>query len=247
MNEFFSDLLTLQFAYVVGIIFLGGLLHGYTGWGGGLVMMPLLTLFYSPAEALFLAAFGALLLVAKMTPAAVRTANWPEMRPLYLVFLVATPLGGLLLLVLDPNLVRKIIGGIIIAASLLIMSGWQYRGKRGVTAATLFGGASGLVNGFAGVGGPIFVIYILAHPDETRVQRANIVLAAGLQILLIAITLTATGAVSWDIFLLGTILAPLQIVSGMIGVRIFALAPQEMYKKFTLIAIVILGASVVIF
>ncbi|MBT3914946.1 MAG: TSUP family transporter, partial [Rhodospirillaceae bacterium] len=154
---------------------------------------------------------------------------------------------GLLLLVLDPNLVRKIIGGIIIAASLLIMSGWQYRGKRGVTAATLFGGASGLVNGFAGVGGPIFVIYILAHPDETRVQRANIVLAAGLQILLIAITLTATGAVSWDIFLLGTILAPLQILSGMIGVRIFALAPQEMYKKFTLIAIVILGASVVIF
>ncbi|MDP7602070.1 MAG: hypothetical protein QF605_11825, partial [Rhodospirillales bacterium] len=69
----------------------------------------------------------------------------------------------------------------------------------------------------------------------------------GLQILLIVVTLAATGAVSWDVFLLGLILAPAQFLSGLIGVRIFALAPQEMYKKFTLIAIVILGASVVIF
>ena len=113
--------------------------------------------------------------------------------------------------------------------------------------AALFGSVSGLINGFAGVGGPVFVIYILAHPDEIRVQRANIVLAAGLQILLIVITLGATGAVSWDILILGVILAPVQILSGMVGVRIFALAPQEVYKKFTLIAIVILGASVVIF
>ena len=129
MTEFFADLLTLQFALVVGIIFLGGLLHGYTGWGGGLVMMPLLTLFYSPAEALFIAALGAVFLVLRMAPAAARIANWQEMRPLYLVFIVATPIGGLLLLILDPGLVRKVIGGIIIAASLLIMSGWQYRGS----------------------------------------------------------------------------------------------------------------------
>ncbi len=210
-------------------------------------MMPLLTLFYTPAEALMIAAIGGLLLSARMCPAAARIANWREMRPLYLVLLVMTPLGGFFLLILDPSLVRKIIGVIIIGASLLIMSGWQYRGKRGVTGAALFGSISGLINGFAGVGGPIFVIYILAHPDETRVQRANIVLAAALQIFLIVVTLAATGAVGLDIILLGLILAPVQILSGMMGSRIFTLAPQEMYKKFTLVAIVVLGASVVIF
>ena len=247
MFEFFADLLTIQFAYAVGIVFLGGILHGYTGWGGGLVMMPLLTLIYSPVEALMIAAIGGLLLMARMYPQAIRTANWLEMRPLYLVMLVATPLGGLLLLIIDPGLVRKVIGCIIVTASLLIMSGWQYRGTCGVAAASIFGCISGVVNGFAGVGGPFFVIYIIAHPDEPSVQRANIIIAAGLQILLIVVTLAATGAVSWDVFLLGLILAPAQFLSGLIGVRIFALAPQEMYKKFTLIAIVILGASVVIF
>ena len=43
MPELFSDLLTLQFAYALAIVTLGGILPGYTGWGGGMVLMPLLT------------------------------------------------------------------------------------------------------------------------------------------------------------------------------------------------------------
>jgi uncharacterized membrane protein YfcA len=43
-----TDLITLQFLTVVGIVIIGGIVHGYTGSGGALVMMPLLTFNFSP-------------------------------------------------------------------------------------------------------------------------------------------------------------------------------------------------------
>lgn len=246
MVEFLSDLLTLHFAYAFGIVILGGLMHGYTGWGGGMVMMPLMTLIFSPVEALALICIGGLLLSVQLYPAAMRMANWHDMRALYLAIIIATPIGSGLLLYQDPTTVRKVIGIFIIIAALLIMSGWQYRGKRGITAASFFGGISGLINGFAGVGGSALVIYVIAYPDSARVQRANIVIGAGLTILLITGTLAVTGAIGWDIFVKGILLAPGQMLGGWIGAKIFNLAPQEMFKKFTLVAIVVLGASIVI-
>ena len=244
MTELISDILTLHFLYALGIVFLGGLMHGYTGWGGGMVMMPLMTLLFPPVESLGLICVGGILLTAQMYPAALRIVNWREMRPLYIALLIMTPMGGVLLLYLDPGLVRRIIGIAVVVAAILIMSGWQYRGRRGASAAAAFGSAAGLANGFAGVGGPPFVIYVLSHPDGPGVQRANIVIGAGLQIMLITLTLTVTGAIGWEILVKGVILAPPQLIAGMIGGKIFALAPQEHFRKFTLAAIVVLGASV---
>lgn len=247
MTEFISDLLTLQFLFAFGIVILGGLMHGYTGWGGGLVMMPLMTLIFPAVDSLGLICIGGILLTAQMYPSAVRQANWREMRALYITLIIMTPLGGILLIYMDPTLVRKIIGVFIIAASLMILSGWQYRGKRGIVASAIFGSVGGFINGFAGVGGPAYVIYVIAHPDEPRVQRANIIIGAGLMIVLITTTLTVTGAIGWDIFIKGVILAPGQMFGGWLGAKIFALAPQENFKKVTLIAIVVLGLSVAIF
>ncbi len=247
MNELINDLLTIKFLYAYGIVILGGLMHGYTGWGGGLVMMPLMTLIFPPTEALGMICIGGLFLTAQMYPPAIRSANWSEMRALYITLFIMTPVGGVLLLYADPILVRKIIGVLIVAAGVLILSGWQYRGKRGVIASASFGSITGVINGFAGVGGPPFAIYVFAHPDAPAVQRANIVIGAGMMIVLIASTLTVTGAIGSDVFIKGTILAPGQMLGGWLGIRVFALAPQEHFKKFTLIAIVVLGVSVAIF
>jgi uncharacterized membrane protein YfcA len=241
------DLFTLHFVIAFGIVILGGIMHGYTGWGGGIVMMPLMTLIFSPIDSLAMICIGGLLTSIQLYPRAVRTANWGDMRAIYIALLIMTPVGTLLLGYLDPGVVRKCMGVLIIAASLLILTGWQYRGKRGVPAASLFGGASGLINGFSGVGGPLFVIYVIAHPDEPRVQRANIIIGAGLVIFLITSMLSIMGSISGEIFIKGILLAPGQMLGGWLGARLFNLAPQEYFKKITLIAIVVLGLSAAIF
>ena len=139
MGEFVSGLLSFPFLFVLGIGLAGGLVQGYTGWGAAMLMMPLMTLVYPPVEALALLVVGGLLVSAQLYPSAIREFNWADMRRLLLTLILLTPIGSIILLSTDPNLVRKIIGGVLVLVSILVLSGWQYRGKRGVLSAFLFG------------------------------------------------------------------------------------------------------------
>ena len=247
MGEFVSGLLSFPFLFVLGIGLAGGLVQGYTGWGAAMLMMPLMTLVYPPIEALALLVVGGLLVSAQLYPSAIREFNWTDMRILLLTLILLTPIGSIILLSMDPNLVRKIIGGFLVLVSVLVLSGWQYRGKRGAAAAFLFGGVAGIINGFAGLGSPILAIYIMAFPGQASTQRSNLIVASGLIIFTIMIIFSLNGIMAWSLILTGILLAPTQMIGASIGARIFAYSPQEYFKKITLIIILILGVAVIIF
>ena len=247
MGEFVPELLTLPFLFALGIGFAGGLMQGYTGWGGATLMMPLMTLVYPPVEALALLVVGGLLISAQLFPAAVRDFSWKNMRGLLLTLVLLTPIGSIILLHVDPNLVRKIIGGVIVLVSILALSGWQYKGKRSGLSTVLFGGIAGIVNGFSGLGSPVLAIYIMSFPGQAGTQRSNLIIATGLIIFTIMIIFSLNGVMVWSLIFTGILLAPTQMIGAGIGAKIFAYAPQEYFKKITLIIILMIGTSVIFF
>ena len=222
-------------------------MQGFTGWGGAMLMMPLITLVYPPVEALALLLVGGLILSAQLYPGALKEVNWTDMRPLLLALIFFTPVGTVLLLYMDPYLVRRIIGIILIIVSLVVLSGWQYKGKRSVLSTSLFGGISGIINGFAGLGSAILAIYVMAFPSQASVQRSNIIIASGVIIFTIMVVFSINGIMNWDLILRGILLAPTQMIGAVIGAKLFYYFPQEYFKKITLIIIAILGASAIIF
>ena len=169
------------------------------------------------------------------------------MRSLLLTLVLFTPLGTILLLYMDPYLVRRIIGVILLIISILVMSGWQYRGKQSGLSTVLFGSVSGVINGFAGLGSAILAIYIMALPGAANIQRSKIIIASGVIIFTIMIVFSVNGVMNWDLILRGIFLAPTQMIGTVIGVSLFNYFPQEYFKKFTLVIIAVLGASAVIF
>ena len=247
MSEFLSDLLVFPFVFTLCLGLAGGIMQGFTGWGGAMLMMPLITLVYPPVEALALLVVGGLIISSQLYPSALREVPWVEMRALLLTLVFFTPLGTILLLYMDPYLVRRIIGIILIIISFLVMSGWQYRGEQSGWTTTLFGGISGIINGFAGLGSAILAIYIMAAPGTASIQRSKIIIASGVIIFTIMIVFSVKGVMDWDLILRGILLAPTQMIGAIIGARLFNYFPQEYFKKFTLIIIAILGASAVIF
>ena len=134
MIETFIAVLTTDLIWAMVITFAGGLMLGYTGWGGAMVSMPFLTILYGPVEALVIMIIGAVLLTAHLFPAAARIADWRRMTPLLIAMAVCVPIGNLLLFALEPNLIRRIIGWLIVGASILILSGWRYSGPQGAGA-----------------------------------------------------------------------------------------------------------------
>ena len=244
MLETFIAVLTTDLIWAMVITFAGGLMLGYTGWGGAMVSMPFLTILYGPVEALVIMIIGALLVTAYLFPTAARIADWRRMTPILIAMAVCVPIGNLLLFALEPNLIRRIIGSLIVGASILILSGWRYSGPQGAGASATTGAISGLINGFVGLGGPPLVIYMLALKLSVAVQRANALVFMAITSVLVLGSTFVGGGVTLENSFLGVLTAPFQIVGGWLGARLFLKLPAEFFKKFSLVALIVLGGIV---
>ena len=244
MLETFIAVLTTDLIWAMVITFAGGLMLGYTGWGGAMVSMPFLTILYGPVEALVIMIIGALLVTAYLFPTAARIADWRRMTPILIGMAVCVPIGNLLLFALEPNLIRRIIGWLIVGASILILSGWRYSGPQGAGASATTGAISGLINGFVGLGGPPLVIYMLALKLSAAVQRANALVFMAITSALVLGSTFVGGGVTLENSFLGVLTAPFQIAGGWLGARLFLKLPAELFKKFSLVALIVLGGIV---
>ena len=244
MIETFIAVLTTDLIWAMVITFAGGLMLGYTGWGGAMVSMPFLTILYGPVEALVIMIIGALLVTAYLFPTAARIADWRRMTPILIAMADCVPIGSLLLFALEPNLIRRIIGWLIVGASILILSGWRYRGPQGAGASATTGVISGLINGFVGLGGPPLVIYMLALKQSAAVQRANTLVFMAITSVLVLGSTFVGGGVTLENSFLGVLTAPFQIAGGWLGARLFLKLPAELFKKFSLVALIVLGGIV---
>ena len=244
MLETFIAVLTTDLIWAMVVTFAGGLMLGYTGWGGMMVSMPFLTILYGPVDALVILIIGSLLVTAYLFPTAARIADWRRMTPILIAMAVCVPIGNLLLFALEPNLIRRIIGWLIVGASILILSGWRYSGPQGAGASATTGVISGLINGFVGLGGPPVVIYMLALKQSAAVQRANTLVFMAITSVLVLGSTFIGGGVTLENSFLGVLTAPFQIAGGWLGARLFLKLPAELFKKFSLVALIVLGGIV---
>ena len=113
----------------LGIMLLGGMVHGLTGFGGALITMPVLALLFGPVEALALSAPAWVLGSLQMLPRASREVDWTALWPILIPALLATPLGTLLLFVMEPDIVRRTIGLFVLAGAVMLATGWTSRGR----------------------------------------------------------------------------------------------------------------------
>jgi uncharacterized membrane protein YfcA len=84
------------------------------------------------------------------------------------------PLGGYLLLTLDPGIARKIISGVVILFSSMLLFGFRYRGTPRVATSLALGSVVGALLGATSVGAPPVILYLLSGPDPIAVTRANL-------------------------------------------------------------------------
>ena len=246
MSELIISVLTYEIYLALLIGLFGGLMHGFTGWGGAMVMMPLMSLLFGPIQALAIILVGSMLVCSQLFFKASKKANWREMAPLLVSVTLFIPIGNVVLFHLDPSVVIRVIGILIIGAGLLQLSGWSYKGPRGILPSATAGMACGIINGFAGVGGPPLVLYVLSKPDPADLQRANIVISVTIISFVIFISLVIGGGVDKVTVTQGIVIAPAQMVGAFLGAKLFQILPSEIFKKFSLIMLVILGALIIL-
>jgi uncharacterized membrane protein YfcA len=246
MLESFSAILNSDLALAAIIAVISGVIHGYTGFGAALLMVPLFCLLLGLVEAIAISAVIAIFGSAQLYPGAARNARWRELLPISLAIIVFTPIGIYILFNLDPELIRRAMGGFVFAAAVILISGWVYRGPRGIFASAVAGGLAGGISGATGVGGPPLALYFLSAPQPVEVQRANIVIAVTVVIAMVIGSLFFAGGLTAETLQRAVILTPAYVVGTWSGSRLFTIAPQEYFRRVALWLLLATGVGVVI-
>ena len=209
-----------------------GLIQGYSGFAGALVIVPVLAVLFSPIEAIAITVVAGLAGNLVLTRNAAKSVNWREAGVVSLAIAISIPLGLLFLLSAEPLVIRRGMGVFILLAAFLLMSGWTYQGTRGVISATGVGLVSGLIIGAFGVpSGPVFVVYFLSAPVPVAVQRANIIMTVSVTLTTMMIGLIVEGAYTADIVVRSLIIAPLYLIAAHFGKVLFLTVPATWFNK----------------
>lgn len=161
--------------YAVGVLLLAYFVRGISGFGSGLIAVPLLALRFPLPDVvpfMLISDFSASALVGGVT---FKHVEWPEIRRLLPLSLVGVVIGTSLLVSLSPTMLLTILALFILTfalRSLLLKPGaFQPVSTRWAFPAAITGGAVGAL---FGTGGPPYVIYLSHRIEDKSMLRATL-------------------------------------------------------------------------
>jgi len=226
------DLTQLLLAAVA--VFIGGFLRGFVGFGGALVIVPVMALAFTPKFAVVLHAITELPGIIQLLPTAVRHCSRKTVLPMILALLIGTPVGVYALTAIDTDTMR-----IVISALVLVMVGmlaWNTRivFSADMGAAVIGGIIGGIIQGAAGIGGPPLVALLLSRGDDPATTRGNIVVMMSSMVIVALPFLWIYGLISVRSLILGGFAAPVYLLATYLGSRYFRTSGSGIYRTVAL-------------
>jgi uncharacterized protein len=233
-----------QFATLMIAALLGGVVRGFTGFGFAMVFVPLASVVVGPVAAVGLVwaidAPFALPLAARVAG----KAQWSQVLPLLLGAIALLPVGVWLLTRLDPLLMRWIIALLILAAIVVLASGWRYHGQPSTIHSLGVGGLSGLTGGLASVGGiPLAIFWLSSQRTGALQMRHNLVTFFAASTVISGIVLAWNGVVTSAVIRQALILMIPYGLGLTVGTRGFHRASDITFRR---IAYAIIAASAIL-
>jgi len=231
---------TSNLAAVV-IVGLAGLVRGTTGFGGAMFMSPVLSILIGPVPtvviALLLETAGALV----MFPDALPKANWRTLLFLILPAIATVPLGGYILLTVDPLIARKMIAAVVVLFSSMLLFGLRYTGTPRVATSIALGSLVGALLGATSVGAPPVILYLLSGPDPVAVTRANLTIFVTAISVIGLVMLAAAGAISTPLAISAAALTIPFLLGIWLGGKLFDRLSETGIRRLALVLMLLIG------
>ena len=180
--------------------------------------------------------------MVQMVPWAWRKTEWREVAGLAAGCAVMLPFGALALSVLDPAIVKKVIGLMTLSFVAMLWFGWRYKGPRNVAVRLLVGGVSGFTNGLTGIGAPPAILYFMTGERDIVTMRANLIIYFAFITLIAVPSFLYLGLVNWQTVGRWCVLTPPSLIGIAIGSRMFHGTSERAYTRAALAVLVVAAA-----
>ena len=212
------------------------------GFGGGLISIPILSLYMPVQDAVTLASlfqFSMGFLIFRTY----KDTAWAHIRALLPMTFIGGALGILLLKYLDGDIIRLALAGYILLHLARTHTKFDPLGrviKAG--GAHLAGFLGGTMNAMIGGGGPAFILYLKDKAFDARTFRANITAILFLSNIPRLAGTFGTGLMDWEIFTTALLAYPFFLGALALGQRLHSRIPQ---KRFFAVIEVLLAFTAV--
>jgi uncharacterized membrane protein YfcA len=242
-----EGLSALQIAIAAVIVFGAFVVRGASGFGAGMIGIPLLA-FLMPVHTA-VAMFG-LMVLTLFTFLSIR--DWRQVvRREFMLLIVPTLLGvvaGVMLFKhLDNRLLLQLLGGFLIGYSLYVFA-VHFIGMPAITCSERWAIPVGFVGAFidtlfGGGGGTIVVVYLHLRGVGKEPFRATVAMLWLFEMIARIVGYGAAGYYSTDILLLCALLMPMMFAGSWLGERLGNRISQETFSKLMAALLILTGAS----
>lgn len=227
---------------IVGLV--AGTLSGSVGFGGGMILLPVITYFYGVEVAVPVSTIAQLMSNVSRALMGWRQIEWRHVAWFLVLALPFTALGAFGFAVVD-----KVVMTRLLCVFLIVFSIMKLRGKMKLprSRATMLvgGGLTGFINGLLGISGPLSSAVFLSLELSPVAYIVSEATAAAAMHVVKAVTYGKFDLMSWPIFLNGLFIGCAMMAGNFVALRLIRHARKKQYQR--LVAGVMIAVSVWLF
>lgn len=237
------DLGSWQAIAAVCAILVGATISGLTGFGFGLVIVPIMLLLFPPPTVVVLTSS---LAIASGLPILIEDRRKVRLRiisPLMIPAIVGLFVGIQILTRLDTRYIKLTAGIVVVIFAAMVARGFVIPGIRSRIAPVVAGFTSGMLGTSTGMSGPPVVLLLTDRAPEPRVFRASITFYFSTMNLIGILLVTRTGFVGRREFALAVVFLPLALFGRRVGQRVLYRVNPDQFRRISMALLMLTGAS----
>ena len=242
-----SDPVIFQSLLLFGAFF-AGLVQGATGFGSGIVLNAFWLHILEPSAAISLNIVSCLFVSALPIYKLRKTLDFSKLKSFVFFGVIGIPTGLLILTMTDPSIFKTTVGLI-----LVIFSIWKFKSKdilinfkSNPALDKLIGFISGILGGFAALGGILPTIWVNLQRLPKNTQRGTYEPFIFVTSIAAVISFYFAGFLTLDIFYNFLKAFPALMLGSWIGIKIYALINEALFRH-VILGLIFLAGLVLLF
>ena len=242
-----SDPVIFQSILLFGAFF-AGIVQGATGFGSGIVLNAFWLHILEPSAAISLNIVSCLFVSALPIYKLRKTLDFSKLKSFVFFGVIGIPTGLLILTMTDPSIFKTTVGFI-----LVIFSIWKFKSKdilinfkSNPALDKLIGFISGILGGFAALGGILPTIWVNLQRLPKNTQRGTYEPFIFITSIAAVISFYFAGFLTLDIFYNFLKAFPALMLGSWIGIKIYALINEVLFRQ-VILGLIFLAGLVLLF